>query len=91
MNTVSWFLVMKMYELLMSLFLIEADCFIELLSTWPLLFIFCSLEANAGALTNFEVLDFLRSRGAGRDPTRVIVPIVPSEFKVGSYNIKLLV
>lgn len=43
------------------------------------------LEANAGALTNFEVLDFLRSRGAGRDPTRVIVPIAPSEFKVYDY------
>lgn len=55
MNTVSWFLVMKI------------------------------LEANAGALTNFEVLDFLRSRGAGRDPTRVIVPIAPSEFKVYDY------
>ncbi|KAJ8568495.1 hypothetical protein K7X08_028028 [Anisodus acutangulus] len=40
------------------------------------------LEANAAALTNFEVLDFLRSRGAGRDPTRVIVPVAPSEFKV---------
>ncbi|XP_022760181.1 uncharacterized protein LOC111306659 [Durio zibethinus] len=39
-------------------------------------------EANAGALTNFEVLDFLRSRGASKDLTRVIVPIAPSEFKV---------
>lgn len=82
---------MKMYVLFMSLFLIEAHCFIELLSTWSLFFIFCSLEANAGALTNFEVLDFLLSRGAGRDPTRVIVPIAPSEFKVGSYIIELLV
>ncbi|KAF3684354.1 putative phosphoglucan phosphatase DSP4, chloroplastic-like isoform X1 [Capsicum annuum] len=43
------------------------------------------LAANAGALTNFEVLDFLRSRGAGRDPTRVIFPIAPSEFKVYDY------
>ncbi|XP_059298989.1 uncharacterized protein LOC132051798 [Lycium ferocissimum] len=43
------------------------------------------LEANAGALTNFEVLDFLRSRGAGKDPTRVIVPVAPSEFKVYDY------
>ncbi|KAL3355525.1 hypothetical protein AABB24_019550 [Solanum stoloniferum] len=43
------------------------------------------LKADAGALTNFEVLDFLRSRGAGRDPTRVIVPIAPSEFKVYDY------
>ncbi|CAL5416185.1 unnamed protein product [Camellia sinensis] len=31
------------------------------------------LKANAGALTNFEVLDFLRSRGAAKDPTRIIV------------------
>lgn len=81
------------------LFLIEAHCFSELLSSWSLLLgscsfsynIFCRLEANAGALTNFEVLDFLRSRGAGRDPTRVIVPVAPSEFKVGSYIIQLLV
>ncbi|KAK4365945.1 hypothetical protein RND71_013825 [Anisodus tanguticus] len=43
------------------------------------------LEANAGALTNFEVLDFLRSRGAGRDPTRVLVSVEPSEFKVYDY------
>ncbi|GMI64225.1 hypothetical protein HRI_000091800 [Hibiscus trionum] len=42
-------------------------------------------EANAGALTNSEVLDFLRSRGASKDPTRVIVAIAPSEFKVYDY------
>ncbi|XP_057500672.1 uncharacterized protein LOC130784719 isoform X1 [Actinidia eriantha] len=40
------------------------------------------LKANAGALTNFEVLDFLRSRGAAKDPTRVIVSVAPSEFKI---------
>ncbi|XVF28775.1 hypothetical protein REPUB_Repub15cG0060100 [Reevesia pubescens] len=45
-------------------------------------------EANAGALTNFEVLDFLRSREASKDPTRVIVPIAPSEFKVYDYLIE---
>ncbi|XVF20558.1 hypothetical protein REPUB_Repub12eG0010900 [Reevesia pubescens] len=45
-------------------------------------------EANAGALTNFEVLDFLRSRGASKDPTRVIVPIAPSEFKVYDHLVK---
>ncbi|KAJ4722530.1 DNA-directed RNA polymerase III subunit RPC9 [Melia azedarach] len=43
------------------------------------------LEANAGPLTNFEVLDFLRSRGASKDPTRVLVPVAPSEFKVYDY------
>ncbi|KAK4855706.1 hypothetical protein QYF36_010059 [Acer negundo] len=40
------------------------------------------LEANAGALTNFEVLDFLRSRGASKDATRVLAQIALSEFKV---------
>lgn len=43
------------------------------------------LQANAGALTNFEVMDFLRSRGAANDPTRVLVSIEPSEFKVYDY------
>ncbi|XP_028212178.1 DNA-directed RNA polymerase III subunit rpc9-like [Glycine soja] len=33
------------------------------------------LECNAGALTNFEVLDFLRDKGASKDPTRVIARI----------------
>lgn len=37
---------------------------------------------NAGALTNFEVLDFLRSRGASKDVSRVIAPVAPSEYKV---------
>ncbi|KAL6327680.1 hypothetical protein AAG906_022620 [Vitis piasezkii] len=35
-------------------------------------------KANAGALTNFEVLDFLRSRGAAKDPTRVYDYLVES-------------
>ncbi|XAR49063.1 hypothetical protein NMG60_11032108 [Bertholletia excelsa] len=43
------------------------------------------LKANAGPLTNFEVLDFLQARGAAKDPTRVIVSIAPSEFKVYDY------
>ncbi|KAL1821062.1 hypothetical protein DCAR_0417442 [Daucus carota subsp. sativus] len=43
------------------------------------------LKANAGALTNFEVLEFLRSRGAGKDATRVIAPVAPSEYKVFDY------
>ncbi|KAA8515272.1 hypothetical protein F0562_018498 [Nyssa sinensis] len=45
----------------------------------------CRLKANSGILTNFEVLDFLRSRGAAKDPTRVIAPIAPSEWKVYDY------
>ncbi|KVH95134.1 uncharacterized protein LOC112527879 [Cynara cardunculus var. scolymus] len=40
------------------------------------------LKENGGLLTNFEVLDFLRSRGAAKDPTRVLAPLAPSEFKV---------
>ncbi|CAI9266766.1 unnamed protein product [Lactuca saligna] len=40
------------------------------------------LKENAGLLTNFEVLDFLRSRGAAKDPTKVLAPLKPSEFKV---------
>lgn len=44
--------------------------------------IVCRLEANAGPLTNFEVLDFLRSKGAAKDPTRVLAKVLPSEYKV---------
>ncbi|KAJ8765817.1 hypothetical protein K2173_015684 [Erythroxylum novogranatense] len=40
---------------------------------------------NAGALTNFEVLDFLKSRGASNDSSRVIAPVAPSEYKVYDY------
>ncbi|CAH9095533.1 unnamed protein product [Cuscuta epithymum] len=43
------------------------------------------LKANAGALTNFEVLEFLRSRGAGKGAARVMLPILASEFKVFDY------
>ncbi|KAH9764830.1 DNA-directed RNA polymerase III subunit RPC9 [Citrus sinensis] len=46
------------------------------------------LEANAGPLTNFEVFDFLRSKGASKDPTRVLVPVTPSEFKVYDYLVE---
>ncbi|KAF8392326.1 hypothetical protein HHK36_022668 [Tetracentron sinense] len=45
-------------------------------------------EPNAGALTNFEVLEFLRSKGASKDPTRVIAPVAPSEFKVYDYLVQ---
>ncbi|MED6121516.1 hypothetical protein PIB30_030944 [Stylosanthes scabra] len=43
------------------------------------------LEANNGALTNFEVLDFLRAKGASRDPTRVLAKVAQSEYKVYDY------
>ncbi|XP_071724483.1 uncharacterized protein [Rutidosis leptorrhynchoides] len=43
------------------------------------------LEANAGALTNFEVLEFLRARGASKDSTRIVAPIAPSEYQVYDY------
>lgn len=46
------------------------------------------LKANAGPLTNFEVLDFLRSRGALNDPTRLMSSVAPSEFKVYDYLVK---
>ena len=40
------------------------------------------MKANAGTLTNFEVLDLLNSRGASNDTTRVIAPITTLEYKV---------
>ncbi|XP_057800062.1 uncharacterized protein LOC131015636, partial [Salvia miltiorrhiza] len=43
------------------------------------------VEANVSALTNFEVLDLLRSRGAGRDASRAIATVSQSEFKVFDY------
>ncbi|KAG7535247.1 RNA polymerase Rpb4/RPC9 core [Arabidopsis thaliana x Arabidopsis arenosa] len=48
----------------------------------------CRVKANAGALTNFEVLDFLNSRGASKDTTRVIAPIARSEYKVYDYLVE---
>ncbi|KAM7280027.1 hypothetical protein ACFE04_007161 [Oxalis oulophora] len=48
-------------------------------------FPFEELEPNAGVLTNFEVLDFLRERGAAKDPTRIISRVAPSEYKVYDY------
>ena len=38
------------------------------------------MKANAGTLTNFEVLDLLNSRGASNDTTSVIAPISTSEY-----------
>ncbi|XP_028223127.1 uncharacterized protein LOC114404324 [Glycine soja] len=43
------------------------------------------LEGNAGALTNVKVLDFLRAKGASKDPTRVIAKVAQSEYKVYDY------
>ncbi|GAB4833541.1 hypothetical protein Ancab_031784 [Ancistrocladus abbreviatus] len=45
-------------------------------------------NASAGVLTNFEVLDLLRSRGASKDPTRVMASLAPSEFKVFDYLVE---
>ena len=47
-----------------------------------IVFWFGRLEANAGALTNYEVVDFLRSKGAANDSTRVLAQVSPSEYKV---------
>ncbi|CAN7046229.1 unnamed protein product [Brassica rapa subsp. trilocularis] len=46
-----------------------------------------TVKANAGALTNFEVLDLLNSRGASKDTTRVIASetVSRSEYKVYDY------
>lgn len=43
------------------------------------------LQANAGALTDFEVLDFFRSRGATSDPMGCIGAVTKSECKVFDY------
>ncbi|MQL90747.1 hypothetical protein Taro_023359 [Colocasia esculenta] len=45
------------------------------------------VEANAGVLTNFEVLQFLRSRGATVDPMGCLGAVAPSECKVFDYLI----
>lgn len=42
------------------------------------------LQGNAGLLSNFEVLDLLRSRGADKGP---LSKLVPSELKVYNYLI----
>lgn len=47
--------------------------------------LFYRKKANAGALTNFEVLDFLRSKGASKDPGRIIATVAPSELKVNLF------
>ena len=44
--------------------------------------LFHSLENNAGALTNFKVLDFLRAKGASKDPSTVLAKVAMSEYKV---------
>ncbi|KAK9989489.1 hypothetical protein SO802_029728 [Lithocarpus litseifolius] len=46
------------------------------------------LEANAGALTNYEVVDFLGSKGAANDSTRVLAQVSPSEYKVYDYLVQ---
>lgn len=46
------------------------------------------LEANAGPLANYEVLNFLKSKGASKDPTRVLADVAPSEYKVYDYLVE---
>ncbi|PWZ38486.1 DNA-directed RNA polymerase III subunit RPC9 [Zea mays] len=48
----------------------------------------CRQKANAGVLTNFEVLDFLRSRGAKIDPMGCLGAVAVSECKVYEYILK---
>ncbi|XP_078435959.1 uncharacterized protein LOC144706792 isoform X8 [Wolffia australiana] len=45
------------------------------------------IEANGGVLTNFEVLNFLRSRGATVDPMGCLGAVAASECKVFDYLI----
>ncbi|CAM0902791.1 unnamed protein product [Alopecurus aequalis] len=42
-------------------------------------------KVNAGHLTNFEVLDFLRTRGAKTDPMGCLGAVAASECKVYGY------
>ncbi|KAF2290369.1 hypothetical protein GH714_012406 [Hevea brasiliensis] len=44
-------------------------------------------KTQAGALTNFEVLDFLKARGASKDSSRVIAPVASSEYKANEETI----
>ncbi|KAB2599693.1 hypothetical protein D8674_009964 [Pyrus ussuriensis x Pyrus communis] len=43
------------------------------------------LQANSGVLTNFDVLNFLKSKGASKDLARVLANVAPSEYKVFDY------
>lgn len=47
---------------------------------------FCREKANVGGLTNFEVFDFLRSRGATSDPMGCLGSVAPSECKVPHFQ-----
>ncbi|KAF6141191.1 hypothetical protein GIB67_018281 [Kingdonia uniflora] len=58
------------------------------ISTFKSVCVRCRQQTNAGALTNFEVIDLLRSRGASMDPTRIIGNIAPSELEVYDYLIE---
>ncbi|KAF8661012.1 hypothetical protein HU200_057100 [Digitaria exilis] len=46
------------------------------------------VKANGGFLSNFEVLDFLRSRGAKIDPMGCLGAVAASECKVYEYLLK---
>nr|CAB3462097.1 unnamed protein product [Digitaria exilis] len=46
------------------------------------------VKANGGSLSNFEVLDFLRSRGAKIDPMGCLGAVAASECKVYEYLLK---
>ncbi|XP_077251398.1 uncharacterized protein LOC143890556 [Tasmannia lanceolata] len=46
------------------------------------------IEAKAGALTNFEVLNILRTRVATSDPLGALGAVTPSECKVFDYLVQ---
>ncbi|KAM1745978.1 hypothetical protein ACFX11_012655 [Malus domestica] len=41
--------------------------------------------ANSGVLTNFDVLNFLKAKGASKDLARVLANVAPSEYKIFDY------
>jgi len=75
-------------DVLNALCCLSAIMFIAHNDQYPLLF--CRLKANAGSLTNFEVLDFLRSRGAKVDPMGCLGVVAASECKVISNALYLM-
>ncbi|KAL9255949.1 hypothetical protein AKJ16_DCAP20488 [Drosera capensis] len=46
------------------------------------------MQGSAGILTNYEVLELLRSRGASKDATRLMSSLKPSELKVYDYLVE---
>ncbi|GLJ33104.1 hypothetical protein SUGI_0666250 [Cryptomeria japonica] len=54
----------------------------------PNMLYLCRLDANAGLLSNFEVMDLLRSRGATQDPLGSFGSATRSECQVFDYLVQ---